>query len=163
MHAFFDAGRARRLVAGGAVGDDAADAGPYAIEWPPTEFRDEVLGRLGGVFRGTVMQNRARPRLLRRRRVLAAAGRRSDRPDGAARHRPARSQWHTPCTSCRPVSKKASAGGGTTKSSPGLAARARVAQGSAGNVGAATLRGQQRGAESPDATVAATSACRPYR
>jgi uncharacterized protein YndB with AHSA1/START domain len=30
--------------------------GPYAIEWPPTEFRDEVLGRLGGVFRGTVIQ-----------------------------------------------------------------------------------------------------------
>ena len=30
--------------------------GPYAIEWPVTDFRDEVLGRLGGVFRGTVMQ-----------------------------------------------------------------------------------------------------------
>jgi hypothetical protein len=30
--------------------------GPYVIEWRPTEFRDEVLGRLGGVFRGTVMQ-----------------------------------------------------------------------------------------------------------
>lgn len=30
--------------------------GPYAIEWAPTEFRDDVLGRLGGVFRGTVMQ-----------------------------------------------------------------------------------------------------------
>ena len=30
--------------------------GPYAVEWEPTEFRDEVLGRLGGVFRGTVMQ-----------------------------------------------------------------------------------------------------------
>jgi uncharacterized protein YndB with AHSA1/START domain len=30
--------------------------GPYAIQWPPTEFRDEMLGRLGGVFRGTVMQ-----------------------------------------------------------------------------------------------------------
>jgi hypothetical protein len=30
--------------------------GPYAIEWPPTEYRDDVLGRLGGVFRGTVMQ-----------------------------------------------------------------------------------------------------------
>jgi uncharacterized protein YndB with AHSA1/START domain len=29
--------------------------GPYAIEWVPTDFRDEVLGRLGGVFRGTVM------------------------------------------------------------------------------------------------------------
>lgn len=30
--------------------------GPYAIEWPSTDFRDDVLGRLGGVFRGTVMQ-----------------------------------------------------------------------------------------------------------
>jgi uncharacterized protein YndB with AHSA1/START domain len=30
--------------------------GPYAIEWAPTEFRDEILGRLGGVFRGSVMQ-----------------------------------------------------------------------------------------------------------
>jgi len=30
--------------------------GPYVIEWAPTDFRDEVLGRLGGVFRGTVMQ-----------------------------------------------------------------------------------------------------------
>jgi uncharacterized protein YndB with AHSA1/START domain len=30
--------------------------GAYAVEWPPTEYRDEILGRLGGVFRGTVMQ-----------------------------------------------------------------------------------------------------------
>jgi uncharacterized protein YndB with AHSA1/START domain len=30
--------------------------GPYAVEWAPTYFRDDVLGRLGGVFRGTVMQ-----------------------------------------------------------------------------------------------------------
>jgi uncharacterized protein YndB with AHSA1/START domain len=30
--------------------------GPYAIEWAPTDFRDDMLGRLGGVFRGTVMQ-----------------------------------------------------------------------------------------------------------
>ena len=30
--------------------------GPYAIEWPATDYRDELLGRLGGVFRGTVMQ-----------------------------------------------------------------------------------------------------------
>ena len=34
----------------------------YAIEWAPTEFRDEVLGRLGGVFRGTVMQFDPGPR-----------------------------------------------------------------------------------------------------
>jgi len=30
--------------------------GAYAIEWASTEFRDDLLGRLGGVFRGTVMQ-----------------------------------------------------------------------------------------------------------
>jgi uncharacterized protein YndB with AHSA1/START domain len=30
--------------------------GPYVIEWPPTDFKDEILGRLGGVFRGTVME-----------------------------------------------------------------------------------------------------------
>ncbi len=29
--------------------------GSYAVEWRPTEWRDEVLGRLGGVFRGTVI------------------------------------------------------------------------------------------------------------
>ncbi|MGE3508258.1 MAG: SRPBCC domain-containing protein [Vicinamibacterales bacterium] len=30
--------------------------GPYAVEWRPTDFRDDVLGRLGGVLRGTVIQ-----------------------------------------------------------------------------------------------------------
>ena len=30
--------------------------GPYALEWRPTDFRDDLLGRLGGAFRGTVMQ-----------------------------------------------------------------------------------------------------------
>ncbi len=30
--------------------------GPYAVQWRTTDFRDDVLGRLGGVFRGTVMQ-----------------------------------------------------------------------------------------------------------
>jgi uncharacterized protein YndB with AHSA1/START domain len=30
--------------------------GPYALEWSPSEFRDEVLGTLGGIFRGTVVQ-----------------------------------------------------------------------------------------------------------
>src|SRR5260221_1058320 len=33
--------------------------GPYAIEWAPTDFRDDVLGRLGGVFRGTIVQFQA--------------------------------------------------------------------------------------------------------
>jgi uncharacterized protein YndB with AHSA1/START domain len=30
--------------------------GPYAVEWEPTPFADDLLGRLGGVFRGTVVQ-----------------------------------------------------------------------------------------------------------
>jgi uncharacterized protein YndB with AHSA1/START domain len=30
--------------------------GVYAVEWEPTVDRDEVLGRLGGVFRATVIQ-----------------------------------------------------------------------------------------------------------
>jgi uncharacterized protein YndB with AHSA1/START domain len=30
--------------------------GVYAIEWEPTEWRDELLGRLGGAFRGTVVE-----------------------------------------------------------------------------------------------------------
>lgn len=29
--------------------------GVYAIEWAPTEFRDDLLGHLGGVFHGTVV------------------------------------------------------------------------------------------------------------
>jgi len=32
--------------------------GPYALEWAPTELRDELLGRLGGVFRGIVVECR---------------------------------------------------------------------------------------------------------
>ena len=30
--------------------------GPYAVEWEPTDFSDDILGRLGGVFRGTIVQ-----------------------------------------------------------------------------------------------------------
>ena len=30
--------------------------GSYALEWMPSDWRDEVLGRLGGAFRGTVME-----------------------------------------------------------------------------------------------------------
>jgi uncharacterized protein YndB with AHSA1/START domain len=29
--------------------------GAYAVEWEPTDFKDDVLGRLGGTFHGTVM------------------------------------------------------------------------------------------------------------
>jgi uncharacterized protein YndB with AHSA1/START domain len=30
--------------------------GSYAVEWAPTEWRDEMLGRLGGAFHATVME-----------------------------------------------------------------------------------------------------------
>jgi len=56
MRAFFDADA---LMAWWQVSRSVTTPrplGPYAIEWAPTDFRDEVLGRLGGVFRGIVMQ-----------------------------------------------------------------------------------------------------------
>jgi hypothetical protein len=31
----------------------------YAVEWGSTEFRDEILGPLGGTFHGTVVEYRA--------------------------------------------------------------------------------------------------------
>jgi uncharacterized protein YndB with AHSA1/START domain len=36
----------------------ARPLGTYAIEWNSTDFRDEILGRLGGAFHGTVMDYR---------------------------------------------------------------------------------------------------------
>jgi uncharacterized protein YndB with AHSA1/START domain len=56
MRAFFDADA---LMAWWRVSRSVTTPrmlGPYALEWPPTEFRDDMLGRLGGVFHGTVMQ-----------------------------------------------------------------------------------------------------------
>jgi hypothetical protein len=32
--------------------------GMYAVEWQPTDFKDEVLGRLGGAFHGTIIDYR---------------------------------------------------------------------------------------------------------
>jgi uncharacterized protein YndB with AHSA1/START domain len=32
--------------------------GSYALEWPSTEWHDDTLGRLGGTFRGTVIEYR---------------------------------------------------------------------------------------------------------
>lgn len=32
--------------------------GTYAIEWASTDFKDEVLGRLGGTFHGTIIDYR---------------------------------------------------------------------------------------------------------
>ena len=57
--AFFDAGalsswwQAARSVTVPRV------LGAYAVEWDPTDFKDDVLGRLGGAFHGTVMDYKA--------------------------------------------------------------------------------------------------------
>ena len=56
MSAFFDPRVAGDLVAGDPLGDDPRPLGVYAIEWEPTVERDDMLGRLGGVFHGTVME-----------------------------------------------------------------------------------------------------------
>jgi uncharacterized protein YndB with AHSA1/START domain len=33
--------------------------GMYAVEWASTDFKDDILGRLGGSFHGTIMDYRA--------------------------------------------------------------------------------------------------------
>ena len=53
--------------------------GTFAVEWNSTEFHDEVLGRLGGTFHGTVIDYRPAPSFYRRR-LLATAGGRTDGP-----------------------------------------------------------------------------------
>ena len=37
----------------------ARPLGMYAIEWESTEFKDDILGRLGGSFHGTIIDYRA--------------------------------------------------------------------------------------------------------
>jgi hypothetical protein len=56
--------------------------GVYAIEWEPTTERDDVLGRLGGIFHGTVMEYLA-GRELSWPTPVDAARRRTDRADVA--------------------------------------------------------------------------------
>jgi uncharacterized protein YndB with AHSA1/START domain len=56
LAAFFDP---RALAAWWKVARSVTTARPmgvYAVEWAPTIEADEVLGRLGGVFHGTVME-----------------------------------------------------------------------------------------------------------
>ena len=58
LDAFFDAGAmATWWQVSGAV-CTPRPLGSYAVEWDPTEWRDEVLGPLGGAFHGTVMEFR---------------------------------------------------------------------------------------------------------
>jgi uncharacterized protein YndB with AHSA1/START domain len=56
LKAFFDAGALGAWWQAAHSVTTPRTLGVYAIEWAPTDFRDDLLGRLGGVFRGTVMQ-----------------------------------------------------------------------------------------------------------
>jgi uncharacterized protein YndB with AHSA1/START domain len=56
MKAFFDAAALNAWWQVSRSVTTARALGAYVVEWEPTEFRDEVLGRLGGVFRGTVVE-----------------------------------------------------------------------------------------------------------
>ena len=90
--------------------------GPYAIEWAPTDFRDEVLGRLGGVFRGTIVQFHAGQGFF----VADAFWLPPDGEPIGPMALEVKLQAEGPaaprtCTSRRPDSRRARAGGATTK------------------------------------------------
>ena len=59
----------------------AVPFGVYAVEWTPTPYRDEVLGPLGGVFHGTVVDAQTGRQFL----VGLAEGLRRDGPRGLRR------------------------------------------------------------------------------
>lgn len=56
LEAFFDAPLLSRWCGTVRSVTQPKMLGPYALEWPVTEATDDVLGRLGGFLRGTVMQ-----------------------------------------------------------------------------------------------------------
>ena len=56
LKAFFDARALNAWLQAAHSVTSPRVLGPFAIEWAPTNFCDEILGRLGGVFRGTIVQ-----------------------------------------------------------------------------------------------------------
>ena len=73
--------------------------GIYAVEWNTTPFQDDVLGTLGGVFYGTVMEFRhGREFFLADAYWLPPA---SDRPHGTRSDVPCRGRRHTASNSAK--------------------------------------------------------------
>jgi uncharacterized protein YndB with AHSA1/START domain len=81
--------------------------GVYAIEWAPSSERDDLLGRLGGVFHGTVME------YLPARELFVAD----------AWWLPPDEEPRAGCASGRAASRRARAGGGTMRSSRAVGIR----------------------------------------
>jgi hypothetical protein len=59
IDAFFDADALQRWLRVVRSVTTPRMLGAFAIEWAPTDWHDDVLGRVGGVLRGTVMQYEA--------------------------------------------------------------------------------------------------------
>lgn len=59
MTAFFDHADLKQWWAVSRAFTVARTLGMYAIEWESTDFKDEILGRLGGAFHGTIIDYRA--------------------------------------------------------------------------------------------------------
>ena len=91
--------------------------GIYAIEWEKTPFQDEVLGTLGGVFYGTVMEFRNGREFFLADALLATTRERSGRPDGARGELPGRTDPPRGCWCVRTARRTACAGSATTTSS----------------------------------------------
>jgi uncharacterized protein YndB with AHSA1/START domain len=58
MQAFFDDADLKRWWGVSRAVTVARALGMYAIEWRSTDFKDDVLGRLGGAFHGTIIDYR---------------------------------------------------------------------------------------------------------
>ncbi len=56
LRAFFDPGALSAWWRATASVTTPRTLGAYAIEWPASDEADDILGRLGGVFHGTVVQ-----------------------------------------------------------------------------------------------------------
>jgi len=88
--------------------------GPYAVEWTPTDFRDEVLDAWAAYFEGPSSSQPRRGFCVADAFWLPPMAIRS--ADGAARHTAGRgSRNRRACESRKPASKKARAGADTTK------------------------------------------------
>ena len=90
--------------------------GVYAVEWEPTEWQDEVFGRLGGAFRGTVIEFKPGASSFS---PICSGCRPTANPSVRWRSKPPapRPETAPPFMSASPAGKTARAGRATTSSS----------------------------------------------
>ena len=118
MRAFFDADALGAWWQVDAIGHDAARARPLRRRVAADRYRDEVLGRLGGVFRGTVMQFEAGRGFFVADAFWLPPDGEPIGPMALEVTCAATDDGHRRSRACRPASRKACGGGATTRSSP---------------------------------------------